>query len=80
MGTALKSVFLLRQRFPYLVKEVDLVDVALMHQHAQVLSRSVDIYTLQLPRLILGPLVAIEAEVTKPSEVRRLVRIPVSNE
>ena len=38
---------------PYLVEEVGLVDVALMHQHAQVLPRSVDVDTLQLPGLEL---------------------------
>lgn len=64
----------------YLVKEVGLVDVALVHQHAQVLPRSVDVDTLQLPRLELGALVAVEAQVPKPPELRRLVRIPVPHE
>lgn len=64
----------------YLVKQVDLVDVALMNQHSQILSRGVDVNALQLPRLILRPLVAVETEISQPPELRRLVGIPMSDE
>ncbi len=66
-------------KFSHLVEEIDFVDVALVHQHAQVLPWSVDVYTLELSCLVLGSLIAVEAEIPKPSEVRRLVRIPVTD-
>lgn len=65
---------------PYLVEQVDLVDVAFMNQHSQILSRGVDVNALQLPCLILGPLVAVETEIAQPSELCRLVGIPIPDE
>lgn len=63
----------------YLVEKVDLVDVALVHKHAQILPRRIHVHALQLPRLVLGSLVTVQAQVPQSSKLRRLVGIPVSH-
>lgn len=51
-----------------------------MHQHSQVLSRGVHVDALQLPCLVLGALVAVEAKIAQPPELSGLVRVSMANE
>ena len=54
----------------YLVEEVVLVDVAAVREDAEVAARAVDEDGLELPGLVVGALVRVEAQIPQPLEVR----------
>lgn len=69
-----QSIRLAGDRGAHLVEEVVLVDVAAVRKDAEVATRAVDEDGLELPRLVVGALVRVEAQVPQPLEVRLFCR------
>lgn len=71
---SVQSIRLAGDRGAHLVEEVVLVDVAAVREDAEVAARAVDEDRLELPRLVVGALVRVEAQVPQPLEVRLFCR------